>query len=1028
MMKEFPKGSEWRKWDLHVHTPESVLNNQFGTDWDNYVKQLFKTAISKNIKAISITDYFTIEGYKKLKLDYLENEEKLNELFGDIEIKNIKEILIFPNIEFRLPQMINKKKVNFHVIFSDKVSISDIENHFLHNLNFVYSGEPQNTNYSERLKVETLRELGARLRAEHKPFEGAGTDLYIGMMNASISDTDISNELNKTNRFFQKYLIGIPCDEDLSKINWNGQGHQFRKVLIQKADFLMSSNENTRKWSLGKFEDVATQIKEFKSLKPCLWGSDAHGFDNLFEPDKARYTWIKADLTFDGLRQTLFEPESRVFIGVVPQIIERIKDNSTKYISSLTINKNDSFDETWFDGVEVNFNPELVAIIGNKGNGKSAITDILGILSDSQNHEHFSFLSDDKFKNKRDKKAAHFTAKLKWVSEEEKEETLNYIPNNTSCERIKYIPQDFLEVLCNDDNDELSLEIKKVIYSHVPEEDRFDKANLDELIVVKAESINSSISKLIFRIKEMNLEIIDLETKNKDSFLKSLWSKLKIKKDEIDEHVKNKPVEIKKPAESETPLQVIKEITALKVEFDNKIDLLKKEKKKENIYLTKLNNAKGEIDNFDKDFKIIITKLEANLKDTNIEIKEVIKLDVDVTKIDSTIVEKNNLIKEINGKIDKKLPLSLVSFSNSIQLEIKKISEKLDKNNKEYQTYIKSLDEWNERLLSLNGEGKYSERKDSLLFYKEEIKYISNTLSQNLSSKYNERLELVKLVFTEKNKLINIYDELYIPIDDFVKENNLENSDYKIQFFTSLEASNFIKTFLSFIDKGKKGSFCGSVDGSKQISAIYDEIDFNDEAQTLSFLEKVVHALNYDLRDDSNNNKRDPHFQIKKDKVEKFYEFLFSLEFVKPKYDLKLGNTILSKLSPGEKGALLLIFYLLIDKDDIPLILDQPEENLDNQTVFEIVVRFIKQAKRRRQIIIITHNPNLAVVCDAEQIIYSNINKKDNCKVTYESGSIENSLMNKHIVRVLEGTLPAFNTRNLKYSITKRLHLDNNTK
>ena len=72
---------------------------------------------------------------------------------------------------------------------------------------------------------------------------------------------------------------------------------------------------------------------------------------------------------------------------------------------------------------------------------------------------------------------------------------------------------------------------------------------------------------------------------------------------------------------------------------------------------------------------------------------------------------------------------------------------------------------------------------------------------------------------------------------------------------------------------------------------------------------------------------------------------------------------------------MLLIFYLLVDNDDIPLIIDQPEENLDNQTVYKLLVPSIKEAKNRRQIIIVTHNPNLAVVCDAEQIIHASIDK-----------------------------------------------------
>ena len=127
------------------------------------------------------------------------------------------------------------------------------------------------------------------------------------------------------------------------------------------------------------------------------------------------------------------------------------------------------------------------------------------------------------------------------------------------------------------------------------------------------------------------------------------------------------------------------------------------------------------------------------------------------------------------------------------------------------------------------------------------------------------------------------------------------------------------------------------------------------------------------------------------------------------------GDKDLSLLSPGEKGALLLVFYLLLDMDNSPLILDQPEDNLDNDSVANILVDFIKQAKQKRQIIMVTHNPNLAVVADAEQVIYVSIDKKDDCKVSVESGSIEEPIINEHIVKVLEGAMPAFRKRDNKY-------------
>jgi len=124
-----PRGSIWRKCDFHVHTPLSGLENNFSTDFDEYVKILFRKAIEKRIFVIGITDYFTIDGYKKIRTEYLENSDKLKSLFTREEIDKINQILVIPNVEFRLNKIIQVIKhtgsgiktesgrVNFHIIF-----------------------------------------------------------------------------------------------------------------------------------------------------------------------------------------------------------------------------------------------------------------------------------------------------------------------------------------------------------------------------------------------------------------------------------------------------------------------------------------------------------------------------------------------------------------------------------------------------------------------------------------------------------------------------------------------------------------------------------------------------------------------------------------------------------------------------------------------------------------------------------------------------------------------------------------------
>ena len=87
------RGSLWNRWDFHVHTPYLLLNNGYGFDpnavtsmpdpFDEYVIILFTKAVEAGIVAIGITDYFSIDGYKRIRQDYLENAEKMAELFPD---------------------------------------------------------------------------------------------------------------------------------------------------------------------------------------------------------------------------------------------------------------------------------------------------------------------------------------------------------------------------------------------------------------------------------------------------------------------------------------------------------------------------------------------------------------------------------------------------------------------------------------------------------------------------------------------------------------------------------------------------------------------------------------------------------------------------------------------------------------------------------------------------------------------------------------------------------------------------------
>lgn len=88
---------------------------------------------------------------------------------------------------------------------------------------------------------------------------------------------------------------------------------------------------------------------------------------------------------------------------------------------------------------------------------------------------------------------------------------------------------------------------------------------------------------------------------------------------------------------------------------------------------------------------------------------------------------------------------------------------------------------------------------------------------------------------------------------------------------------------------------------------------------------------------------------------------------------------------------------------------------MDNETVYNLLVGVITRAKQHRRVVMVTHNANLAVACDAEQVIVCSMERDGSNKISYEAGAIEELNLNQSVVNILEGTKPAFENRRRKY-------------
>jgi len=149
--------------------------------------------------------------------------------------------------------------------------------------------------------------------------------------------------------------------------------------------------------------------------------------------------------------------------------------------------------------------------------------------------------------------------------------------------------------------------------------------------------------------------------------------------------------------------------------------------------------------------------------------------------------------------------------------------------------------------------------------------------------------------------------------------------------------------------------------------------------------------------------------------LKQFAHWLFGTDHISVRYEIEFDGIDIRRLSPGTRGVVLLLLYLALDEaDDRPLIIDQPEENLDPKSVNDELVPLFVAAKAKRQVIMVTHNANLVINTDADQIIIAEAgpHQADGLPpITYRSGGLENESIRKAVCDILEGGEIAFRER-----------------
>ncbi|MCC5917823.1 MAG: AAA family ATPase [Cryomorphaceae bacterium] len=306
--------------------------------------------------------------------------------------------------------------------------------------------------------------------------------------------------------------------------------------------------------------------------------------------------------------------------------------------------------------------------------------------------------------------------------------------------------------------------------------------------------------------------------------------------------------------------------------------------------------------------------------------------------------------------------------------------------------------------------GKINEKKEGLKEEFAKIKREINTDSINPDNflKLNRQIDTAQLKLTEIEKSEKLRSELKNTLLEKLSDlNNLWLEEYKL-LKTEVDRINNAESKLTInvLFKDRRDKYIAKLKqvfkGSNIRENAYQEIEstYKDFIEIFKDSSKLNEILNenqvVEFKNRFNEN------------LEELLTFKVENKFV-----IKYNGKPLDKHSLGQRASALILF-LLAQKENNVLIIDQPEDDLDNQTIYDEVIKELKKIKGNMQFIFATHNANIPVLGDSEKVVACSYDER---KITIHSGTIDNHQTQRFIVDIMEGGDEAFNRRKNIYSI-----------
>lgn len=979
------RGSEWRRWEPHIHAPGTVMNNQFSgpTAWSDYLTALEQATPA--IEVIAVTDYYVTDTYEEMLR---------HKAAGRLPATR----LIFPNVELRLDVATAKGGfVNLHLFVSpeDPKHIEELQR-LLSRLQFNVMQD----------RFDCTRADLVRLGKKADP--GITDDraaLAYGANQFKVNFQKLREVFSESGWAKKNILIAVAggATDGTSGVR-EAADQTIRREIEGFAHVIFAGSAAQREFWLGQRDLGPGEIRaRYGGLKPCLHGSDAHKLDDVASPFGDRFSWIKGGLEFDALRQACIDPGGRAHVGAEPPA----SATPSQVISGIEV-----LDAPWMTTPLIPLNPGLVAIIGARGSGKTALADMIAAGCDSITDEAWNAeeWANPSFLVRARPLVGDGRVKVSWGSGEPSTRALDGSDANGpfSYERVRYLSQQFVEELCSSSGltDGLLREIERVIFEAHPDDARDGTLDFAELLEHRASRHRLARDREAQAVSQIS-ERISTELE-KEKLIATYEGQVAQKKKLVDAYTVDRAKLVsagsEKRAQRHTELAgVANQVRAKLRQFagqrqtflamQDEVKDLRRNQAPEALrqaqarhthsgmsaeqWTAFLLDYKGPVDNDLAGYVKWVDGKVAELKGTTPAPGDpttpYFADDTDLSTLSQAVLEAEMARLEKLVSADKETQRRYTTLSGSIAAE------------------TAALQTLTEKLKDAQGA---RDRARELQTQREEA--------------YGRAIDA--LVAEQ-----SVLEELYAPLMARLAASSgtLKNLSFSVARVANVEqwASEAED---GLIDLRKSGAFRGKGTLLQKANEVLKDVwETGDSVAVIAAMAEFRRLYQKELLDHSPVAHTDQaEFRAWS---KRFAQWLFSTDHIAIRYGIDYDGVDIRKLSPGTRGIVLLLLYLALDdSDNRPLVIDQPEENLDPKSVFDELVHLFVEAKSHRQVIMVTHNANLVINTDADQIIIAEAGPHPHGSlppISYRSGGLENAEIRKAVCDILEGGEGAFQER-----------------